>query len=87
MASDCRRCQSRDIRAPNLSERFAAQSRNHRPTVLNTFTRVPFQIQNLTGANTALNRKSADPRVPGVVSKPSWFPGFSASLDSYRIAL
>jgi outer membrane receptor protein involved in Fe transport len=48
-----RALQSRDIRAPNLSELFAAQTVTT-GTVVNTFTQVPFQIQNIARGNTAL---------------------------------
>jgi len=81
-----RALQSRDIRAPNLSELFAAQTVTT-GTVVNTFTQVPFQIQNLTRGNTALKPEKALTTEVGIVYQPSWFPGFSASLDYYRIAL
>jgi outer membrane receptor protein involved in Fe transport len=80
--------QSRDIRAPNLSELFAAQTVTT-GTVQNTFLNppVPFQIQNITRGNTALKPEKAQTTEVGVVFQPSWFPGFSASVDYYRIAL
>jgi iron complex outermembrane receptor protein len=83
-----RALQSRDIRAPNLSELFAAQTVTT-GTVVNTFPGVnlPFQIQNITRGNTALKPEKAQTTEVGVVFQPSWFPGFSASVDYYRIAL
>jgi iron complex outermembrane receptor protein len=81
-----RALQSRDIRAPNLSELFAAQTVTT-GTVVNSFTSVPFQIQNISRGNTALKPERAQTTEVGVVFQPSWFPGFSASLDYYRIAL
>ncbi len=83
-----RALQSRDIRAPNLSELFAAQTVTT-GTVQNTFLNppVPFQIQNITRGNTALKPEKALTTEVGIVFQPSWFPGFSASVDYYRIAL
>jgi outer membrane receptor protein involved in Fe transport len=83
-----RALQSRDIRAPNLSELFAAQTVTT-GTVNNTFLNpvVSFQIQNITRGNTALKPEKAQTTELGVVYQPEWFPGFSASVDYYRIAL
>jgi iron complex outermembrane recepter protein len=83
-----RALQSRDIRAPNLSELFAAQTVTT-GTVQNTFLTppVPFQIQNITRGNTALKPEKAQTTEVGIVFQPSWLPGFSASVDYYRIAL
>ena len=83
-----RALQSRDIRAPNLSELFAAQTVTT-GTVNNTFLNpvVPFQIQNISRGNTALKPEKAQTTEVGVVYQPEWFPGFSTSFDYYRIAL
>jgi outer membrane receptor protein involved in Fe transport len=83
-----RALQSRDIRAPNLSELFAAQTVTT-GTVQNTFLTppVPFQIQNISRGNTALKPEKALTTEVGIVFQPSWLPGFSASVDYYRIAL
>ena len=83
-----RALQSRDIRAPNLSELFAAQTVTT-GTVNNTFLTppVPFQIQNIARGNTALKPEKAQTTEVGVVYQPDWFPGFSASVDYYRIGL
>ena len=81
-----RALQSRDIRAPNLSELFAAQTVTT-GTVINSFTSVPFQIQNINKGNTALKSEKSQTTEVGVVFQPSWFPRFSASFDYYRIAL
>src|SRR4029077_12229822 len=48
-----RALQSRDIRAPNLSELFAAQTVTT-GTVVNDFTTQPFSIQNVARGNAAL---------------------------------
>ncbi|MBA2589124.1 MAG: TonB-dependent receptor [Alphaproteobacteria bacterium] len=81
-----RALQSRDIRAPNLSELFAAQTVTT-GTVINSFTQAPFQIQNISRGNTALKPERSQTTEVGIVYQPSWFSGFSASVDYYRIAL
>ena len=83
-----RALQSRDIRAPNLSELFAAQTVTT-GTVQNTFLSppVPFQIQNISRGNPALQPEKSQTTEVGVVYQPSWFPGFSTSVDYYRIGL
>jgi outer membrane receptor protein involved in Fe transport len=83
-----RALQSRDIRAPNLSELFAAQTVTT-GTVQNTFLNppVPFQIQNISRGNTALKPEKSQTTEVGVVYQPEWLPGFSTSFDYYRIAL
>jgi outer membrane receptor protein involved in Fe transport len=83
-----RALQSRDIRAPNLSELFAAQT-VVTSTVQNTFLSppVPFQIQNISRGNTALKPEKAQTTEVGVVYQPDWFPGFNTSVDYYRISL
>jgi len=79
-----RALQSRDIRAPNLSELFAA------PTTANGNVNDPFinqqiQVVSATLGNTQLKpEKSLNTQV-GFVVQPSWFPGFQTSLDYYRI--
>ena len=81
-----RALQSRDIRAPNLSELFAAQTVTT-GTVVNDFTTQPVQIQNVSRGNTALAPEKAQTTEVGIVFQPSWFPGFSTSVDYYRIGL
>ncbi len=81
-----RALQSRDIRAPNLSELFAAQTVTT-GTVVNDFTTQPVQIQNVSRGNAALQPEKSQTTEIGVVFQPSWFPGFSTSVDYYRIGL
>ena len=83
-----RALQSRDIRAPNLSELFAAQTITT-GTVTNPFiTGAPSSsIQNVSRGNTALTPEKAQTTEIGAVFQPSWFPGFSTSVDYYRISL
>ena len=81
-----RALQSRDMRAPNLSELFAA------PVTANGSNQDPWrggaiQVINGTLGNPLLkSEKSLNTQV-GVVLTPSWLPGFNTSLDYYRIAV
>jgi len=76
---------SRDIRAPNLSELFAA------PVVVNAT--VVFNGQNLnvlgqTVGNTNLKSEIARNTTFGIVlAEPDYLPGFSVSVDYYDIKL
>jgi iron complex outermembrane recepter protein len=74
---------SKDVRAPNLSELFAA------PVVVNN--QVQYQgntvsLQQRTVGNTNLRPEIARNNSFGIVlSQPSWAPGFSTSVDYYDI--
>ncbi|MDN4053536.1 TonB-dependent receptor [Massilia sp. YIM B02763] len=74
---------SKDVRAPNLSELFAA------PVVVNN--QVQYQgnaisVQQRTVGNTNLRPETARNNSFGIVlSQPSWAPGFSVSLDYFDI--
>jgi outer membrane receptor protein involved in Fe transport len=74
---------SKDVRAPNLSELYAAQ------VVVNNV--VAYQgntiaIQQRTVGNTRLRPEIARNTTAGIVlSQPSWAPGFSASIDYFDI--
>jgi len=74
---------SKDVRAPNLSELFAA------PVVVNN--QVQYQgnaisVQQRTVGNTSLRPEIARNNSFGIVlAQPSWAPGFSASLDYFDI--
>ncbi len=74
---------SRDIRAPNLSELFAA------PVVTNTtvlFKGSPFNVLGETVGNPALKPEIARNTTFGVtLAQPQFLPGFSASIDYYDI--
>jgi iron complex outermembrane receptor protein len=84
-----RALQSRDVRAPNLSELFAAANvTNNTATDPFTGTLHPQQqIQNVTTGNLLLQpEKSANTQL-GIVWQPTWIPGFSSSVDYYRVGL
>ena len=81
-----RALQSRDFRAPNLSELFAA------PVTANGSNTDPWRggtiqvIQGTLGNPLLKSEKSINTQL-GVVFSPSWLPGFNTSLDYYRIYL
>jgi outer membrane receptor protein involved in Fe transport len=77
---------SRDVRAPNLSELFAAPITTTVPNFTNPSNNTAITIlQNQVG-NTALQPEIARNTEAGIVlSHPHWLPGFSASFDYYRI--
>jgi outer membrane receptor protein involved in Fe transport len=77
---------SRDVRAPNLSELFAAPVSTTLPGFTNPFTNTALTvIQNQVG-NAALKPEVARNTEFGLVlMNPEGLPGFSASVDYYRI--
>jgi iron complex outermembrane receptor protein len=77
-----RATQSRDIRAPNLSELYDAGTA--RTNAVNIAGRSVDFIQNLQGTPT-VGPEEADAFGFGVVFQPSFLPGFAASVDYYDI--
>ncbi len=74
---------SRDVRAPNLSELFAA------PLVVNNtvnYQGTALTVQQRTIGNVNLRPETARNTTFGIVlAQPSWAPGFSASIDYFDI--
>ncbi|MES2988348.1 MAG: TonB-dependent receptor [Pseudomonadota bacterium] len=80
---------SRDVRAPNLSELFAAPTVTTLPSFNNPFPPAGAvqAFQNTVG-NPALKPEIARNTELGIVlSRPSWLPGLSLSFDYYNIKL
>jgi iron complex outermembrane recepter protein len=79
---------SRDVRAPNLSELYAAPVTTTLPNFTNPFTGGALLVlQNVVG-NPDLKPEIAKNTTLGVVlSNPQWLPGFSVSVDWYNIVL
>nr|WP_238941039.1 TonB-dependent receptor [Sphingomonas beigongshangi] len=83
---------SRDVRAPNLSELFAAPTTttvpnftDPRKTAANPNGRQLLIIQNTIG-NPNLRPETARSTEAGIVyARPSWLPGLSLSFDYYKI--
>ncbi len=79
---------SRDIREPSLQDLFVNGAVTIGGQVIDRFNgdRVIASIQNVTGNRTGLLRpEKADTIGLGVVVSPSFVPGFSASVDYFRI--
>jgi outer membrane receptor protein involved in Fe transport len=79
---------SRDVRAPNLSELFAAGSSVNIPNFTNPFTNPPTSVNILqvTSGNPNLKPEKARNTTAGIVlSRPKWAPGLQLSFDYYRI--
>ncbi|HET7085496.1 MAG TPA: TonB-dependent receptor [Rhizomicrobium sp.] len=83
-----RALQSRDVRAPNLSELFAAPVVSNN-SVINPFVNPPTStnVQFAAVGNTALKPEKSLNTELGIVYQPSWFPGFNLSIDYYHIGI
>ncbi|KQN71228.1 TonB-dependent receptor plug domain-containing protein [Sphingomonas sp. Leaf62] len=79
---------SRDVRAPNLSELFAAPTVTTLPSFNDPFRNVAVQVFQNTVGNPNLRPETARDTELGIVyARPSWLPGLSLSVDYYQIKL
>ncbi len=79
---------SRDVRAPNLSELFAAPTVTTLPSFTNPFGGPAVQAFQNTVGNPNLKPEIARNTEVGIVlSHPSWAPGLGLSFDYYKIKL
>lgn len=85
-----RAMQSRDVRAPNLSELYAPPSGINnqiqdylKPGVPQTTV----QVLNQQRGNPGLKPEKSTNSELGFVYQPSWFPGFRLSTDYWRLAI
>jgi iron complex outermembrane receptor protein len=77
---------SRDVRAPNLSELFAAPVTTTLPNFLDPARNVAVvAIQNQVGNPNLTPEKARNTSFGAVLSNPPWLPGFSVSFDYYKI--
>ena len=76
---------SRDIRAPNLNELFAAGTSNTNSVNDPFNNNQPIQYQGFAVGNPALLPEKALTTGLGVVVQPAFIPGFSASFDYFNI--
>ena len=78
---------SRDIRAPNLQELYAAGASQAVDVTDPLATVNPTRITQITDGNPALKPEKANTLGLGVVVSPRFLPGFSASFDYYNIKM
>jgi len=77
---------SRDVRAPNLSELFAAPVTTTIPNFTNPFTNSALLvIQNVVGNPNLKPEVARNTELGIVLARPHWLPGLSLSLDYYHI--
>jgi len=83
-----RALQSRDYRAPNLSE-VIPPLQGANGGFQNEFTNNPLSqnIIGATGGNAGLHPETAQTTQVGIVWQPEFIPGFQMSVDYYRIAV
>lgn len=79
---------SRDVRAPNLSELFAAPVTTTLPNFLDPTRNVTVvAIQSVVGNPNLTPEIARNTELGIVLSNPPWLPGFSASFDYYKIKM
>lgn len=84
-----RALQSRDVRAPDLSELYAPPSGINSSIIdlLKPGTPTAVQVLNQQRGNLDLKPEKSTNTELGVVLQPSWFPGFRVSVDYWRLAI
>jgi iron complex outermembrane receptor protein len=83
-----RAVKSRDVRAPNLSELFAAEVSINTPNITDPFNGRSVNVSQNTLGNPNLKPEIADNTEAGfVLSHMAWLPGASLSVDYYRIQI
>ena len=79
---------SRDVRAPNLSELFAAPVTTTLPNFFDPVNnRNVVAIQNAIGNANLTPEVARNTQIGVVLANPSWLPNFSASFDYYKIKI
>ena len=79
---------SRDVRAPNLSELFAAPVSINVPNIFNPFNGKTVNVSQNTIGNINLKPEIARNTEAGItLTRPNWLPGLSLSFDYYRIKI
>jgi iron complex outermembrane receptor protein len=81
-----RATRSRDIRAPTLWDLYQQQIVSS-SGISDPLTGVAGQANTVAGGNPDLRPEVAKNTTAGVVYRPGWLPGFSVSLDWYRIKI
>ncbi|WP_408640580.1 TonB-dependent receptor plug domain-containing protein [Allosphingosinicella deserti] len=79
---------SRDVRAPNLSELFAAPVTTTLPNFFDPFRNTNVLVIQNTIGNTELTPEIARNTTAGItLANPSWLPGLSLSFDYYTLKI
>jgi len=78
---------SRDIRAPNLNELFAAGTANTNSVIDRFNNDQNVQYQGLSVGNLSLVPEKADTLGIGVILQPRFIEGFTASIDYYDVKI
>ena len=76
-----------DIRAPNLYDLYQPTTISSGSGYFDIHTQTQNNTQVVSGGNPNLQPEIARTFTAGVVLTPEWFPGFTASLDYYRVRL
>ncbi|WP_016746694.1 TonB-dependent receptor domain-containing protein [Rhizorhabdus wittichii] len=77
---------SRDIRAPNLNELFLASASTNF-AIVDPVAGGNYSVRRVVAGNRNLGPERAITKSAGIVYRPNWFPGFSASVDVYDIKI
>jgi outer membrane receptor protein involved in Fe transport len=77
---------SRDIQAPNLQQNFDTGFTNRAPVADLKYNTTPVVLTTTTG-NVDLKPEEANNFSAGIVLQPSWFKGFSISVDYWKVDL
>jgi iron complex outermembrane receptor protein len=77
---------SRDVRAPNLSELFAAPVIMNN-TVTDRTTNIGILNLDMAVGNPNLKPEESDNIEAGIVFRPSWLSGFNLSVDYYKVKI
>jgi len=78
---------SRDIRAPSIAELYVAGATNAVDVIDPENGNNVYRVQQVRDGNLALRPEKADTLGVGIVFRPDFLPGFSASVDYYDITL
>ena len=80
---------SRDVRAPNLRDRFDSTLGGVNATDRNSrlAAPIPYSIISFSGGNPNLKPEKADTLTAGFVFQPAFLEGFQASVDWYKIEI
>lgn len=81
-----RAIRSRDIRAPNLNDLFQTGSGGS-ALIVDPLTGTQVQVPVQRIGNPELEPEAANTTSFGIVLRPEWLPGFSASIDYFKIRL